>query len=54
MGRDSHGTTRGMGYGELCETVESRVDELRLLGNGVVPDTAHKAFVVLSHRLFND
>jgi len=54
MGRDSHGPTSGMGYGELCETVESRVDELRLLGNGVVPDTAHKAFVVLSHRLFND
>jgi DNA-cytosine methyltransferase len=51
MGGDSHGPTSGMGYGELCETVESRVDELRLLGNGVVPDTAHKAFIILFDKL---
>jgi hypothetical protein len=29
----------------------NRVDRLRLLGNGVVPNTAAKAFVTLSNRI---
>jgi hypothetical protein len=33
--------------------VRNRTDELRLLGNGVVPQTAAKAFVTLAARLFN-
>jgi hypothetical protein len=31
--------------------VDSRIDELRLLGNGVVPATAERAFRVLSAEL---
>ena len=38
LGRASHGST-------------SRVDRLRLLGNGVVPATAAKAFITLINRL---
>jgi hypothetical protein len=30
------------------------VDRLRLLGNGVVPATAAKAFVTLLKRVYND
>jgi hypothetical protein len=33
------------------EAVDNRVDRLRLLGNGVVPQTAAKAWVVLSEEL---
>lgn len=32
-------------------TCTNRIDELRLLGNGVVPQTAAKAFTVLLERL---
>lgn len=44
MGRDADGAPGGMGYAELCRSVDNRTDELRLLGNGVVPDTAARAF----------
>jgi hypothetical protein len=40
-----------MGYAELCVTCDNRTDELRLLGNGVVPATAERAFRVLAGRL---
>jgi len=30
---------------------ENRTDELRLLGNGVVPATATKAFITLFNKL---
>ena len=34
-------------YKKLCVSVDNRTDELRLLGNGVVPATATKAFAHL-------
>jgi len=51
LGGDSHGTTRGMGYAELCISCDNRTDELRLLGNGVVPATAELAFRTLLKEL---
>ena len=47
MGRGPDGVTDRMDYAELCRSVDNRTDELRLLGNGVVPDTAKRAFRVL-------
>lgn len=44
MGRELDGVTNRMGYAELCTSLDNRTDELRLLGNGVVPDTAERAF----------
>ncbi len=51
LGRDSHGSASGMGYAELCVTCDNRTDELRLLGNGVVPATAREAFATLFAEL---
>jgi len=51
LGRDIDGTTSGMGYAELCITCDNRTDELRLLGNGVVPATAERAFRTLLNEL---
>ena len=47
LGRDADGTARGMDYAELYTTCDNRTDELRLLGNGVVPATAERAFRTL-------
>lgn len=44
MGRDPNGAPGGVDYAQLCRSVDNRTDELRLLGNGVVPDTAARAF----------
>lgn len=52
MGGDPYGPAGGLDYGELCIASDNRTDELRLLGNGVVPATAHKAFVTLYNELF--
>jgi hypothetical protein len=41
-----------MDYAELCVSCDNRTDELRLLGNGVVPMTAEIAFRTLSSQLF--
>jgi len=41
----------GGGYAELCVTCDNRTDELRLLGNGVVPATAERAFRTLLAEL---
>jgi len=51
MGRSTHGTPRGMGYAELYVSCDNRTDELRLLGNGVVPATATLAFRTLLKEL---
>lgn len=51
LGRDTNGSSDWMDYGDLCESVCNRTDELRLLGNGVVPSTAERAFRVLWEKI---
>lgn len=53
VGRDTHGTPNWLDYAKLFKSCESRTDELRLLGNGVVPQTAGKAFTLLWYELIN-
>ena len=52
LGGDTDGFAGGMDYAELCVTCDNRTDELRLLGNGVVPATAERAFRVLIKELY--
>jgi DNA (cytosine-5)-methyltransferase 1 len=47
VGRDADGTASGLDYAQLSESCDNRTDELRLLGNGVVPATAERAFRTL-------
>jgi len=51
VGGDVDGATRWMGNAELYESCDNRTDELRMLGNGVVPDTARRAFEILWEEL---
>lgn len=51
LGGDADGPSHRLDYAELCVSGNSRVDELRLLGNGVVPATAALAFTTLAQRL---
>ena len=51
LGRDADGPSGGMDYAELCISYDNRTDELRLLGNGVVPATAERAFRTLLNEL---
>lgn len=51
MGRDSDGLTDRLDDAELYSSCDNRTDELRLLGNGVVPATAERAWRVLTERL---
>ena len=53
LGGTFNGTSSGMDYAELCVSCDNRTDELRLLGNGVVPATAEKAFRTLMQQLTN-
>jgi len=52
LGGDADGAAGGMDYAQLCVSGDNRTDELRLLGNGVVPATAERAFRVLIARFF--
>lgn len=54
LGRDADGTSSGLDTPELYVTCDNRTDELRLLGNGVVPATAERAFRTLLTELLND
>ena len=47
MGGDAHGGSDWLDHAELYLSCDNRTDELRLLGNGVVPATAETAFRVL-------
>jgi site-specific DNA-cytosine methylase len=51
LGGNPHGASGGMGHAELCVSCDNRTDELRLLGNGVVPATAELAFRTLWEEL---
>ena len=51
LGGDIDGSTGGLDYAQLCVTCDNRTDELRLLGNGVVPATAERAFRILMSEL---
>ena len=53
MGGNYDGATDWLDYAQLCSSVDNRIDELRLLGNGVVPATAAKAFTTLYERIIN-
>ena len=52
LGRDADGSAGRMDYAQLCVSGDNRTDELRLLGNGVVPATAERAFRTLIARFF--
>jgi len=51
LGGNPNGAACGVDYAELCVSCDNRTDELRLLGNGVVPATAERAFRVLMAEL---
>jgi len=53
VGGVADGFAGWMGYAELCISSDNRTDELRLLGNGVVPATAARAFAVLMEELLS-
>ncbi len=54
LGRDADGLTHRLDDAVLHVTTDNRTDELRLLGNGVVPATAERAFRVLVGELMEE
>ena len=50
LGGNADGAAGRLDYAQLCVSGDNRTDELRLLGNGVVPATAERAFRILSAR----
>jgi DNA (cytosine-5)-methyltransferase 1 len=54
MGRDIDGSSGRLDYAELCVAGDNRTDELRLLGNGVVPATAELAYRTLARELLQN
>jgi DNA (cytosine-5)-methyltransferase 1 len=53
LGRDADGPADWLDDAELYTTCDNRTDELRLLGNGVVPACAERAFRLLVGELAN-
>lgn len=53
LGGNAHGCTDWLDYAELYTSCDNRTDELRMLGNGVVPATAERAFRTLWADLGN-
>lgn len=51
LGGNPDGSANRLDDAKLYVTCDNRTDELRLLGNGVVPATAELAFRILSERL---
>jgi site-specific DNA-cytosine methylase len=54
LGRNPDGSSGRMDYAELCVAGDNRTDELRLLGNGVVPATAELAYRTLARELLQN
>jgi DNA (cytosine-5)-methyltransferase 1 len=54
LGGDTDGSSGRLDYAQLSFSCDNRTDELRLLGNGVVPQTAELAFRVLIQELANE
>ena len=54
LGGNSDGPADWMDYAELYTTCDNRTDELRSLGNGVVPATAERAFRTLLTELLTN
>ncbi len=54
LGGNPDGTSDWLDYAELYTTCDNRTDELRLLGNGVVPATAERAFRTLLNELLTN
>ena len=54
LGRDADGLTHRLDHAVLHVSTDNRTDELRLLGNGVVPATAERAFRVLFGELMEE
>lgn len=54
MGGDFDGLAGGLGDAELYVSCDNRVDELRTLGNSVVPQSASAAFLHLAKRLIQN
>lgn len=53
LGGNLDGPSGGVGYAELCVTCDNRTDELRLLGNGVVPRTCELTFRLMLGELMS-
>ena len=51
LGGNPDGSAGGLDYAKLCVAGDNRTDELRLLGNGVVPATAELAYRTLMREL---
>jgi DNA (cytosine-5)-methyltransferase 1 len=51
LGGDPDGCAHRLGHAKLYRSTDNRTNELRLLGNGVVPATAERAFRTLYGRL---
>lgn len=51
MGRTIDGPSDWLDYAQLCETNDSIADEIRLIGNGVVPDQLLLALITLAIEL---
>jgi DNA (cytosine-5)-methyltransferase 1 len=54
LGGNSDGPADRMDDAELFVTSDNRTDELRLLGNGVVPATAERSFLTLIDQLLSE
>jgi len=54
LGRNSDGNSDRLDDAELYTSCDNRTDELRMIGNGVMPDVAFTAYVTLDKKLNHD